>query len=139
MKAFGLLRKIFTVLLAVAVVLISPVFSHDSALAARGSQSTSGGNFGGEESAVDAYRKLQKGTYDYRNQGFEGEGSQTGRLSNRLELTQRTGSKLQDRMDNRQDLTSKSSTKNAAKNIGENTQNAFQNAGEKVRNKLNMD
>lgn len=139
MKTFGLLRRIFTVLLVAAVVFVSPIFSHDSALAARGSQSASGGNFGGEESSVDAYRKLQKGTYDYRNKGLDGEGSQTGKIGNRLELSQRTGSKLQNKMDKRQDLTSKkSSTKDAAKNITDNTQNAFQNAGEKVRDTLNL-
>lgn len=141
MKTFGLLRKIFTVVLVAAFVLITPLANHSSALAASNSQPVLGGLFGGSESSsVDAYRKLQKGTYNYRNQGYEGEGSQTGRIGNRLELTQRTGGKLQNRMDNRQDLTSnKNSARDAAKNLTDNTQNAFQNAGEKVRGKLNFD
>lgn len=134
MKISGLLRKIFAVILAVAVVLISPIGNH-SALAARGSQ----GGFGGGDSPVEAYRKLQKVTYDYRNQGDQGEGRQDGRMGNRSDVTQRTGRKLQDRMDNRRDLTSNpSSVQDAAKNLTDNTQNAFKNAGEKVRDRLSQ-
>jgi hypothetical protein len=89
--------------------------------------------------SVDAYRNLQRATYAYRNEGFEGEGSQTGRIGNRRELARRTGAKLQDRMDNRRDLTNQpNSVEDAAENMMDNTKGAFRRAAGKVQKNLNL-
>lgn len=90
--------------------------------------------------SVDAYKNLQRATYSYRNEGLEGEGSQTGRLGNRVGLAERTGGKLNRRVDKRRDLTSQSnSVEDAAQNMVDNTQGAFQRSGEKIQRNLNLD
>lgn len=136
------MRRIFSILLVVTTLLLGTAFSdrvEHQALAKALTPEAEQYNFDGG-SSVDAYRNLQKRTYAYRNSGFGGEGDQTGRLGNRLELTQRTGSKLQQRMDSRRDLTSQpNSVDQAAKNMVDNTQNAFQRAGKKIQRGFDLD
>lgn len=139
MKSFAYLKRVFSVCLIVVTVLFSAAFSIDTGMASakpKTPEATAYDVKGGN--SVDAYRNLQRATYAYRNEGF-GEGSQTGRIGERLGLAERTGGKLQNRMDRRQDLSnSSSSVEDAAQNIADNTQNAFQRAAGKVQKKLNL-
>lgn len=89
--------------------------------------------------SVDAYRQLQRQTFAYRNEGLNGEGSQTGRLGNRVGLAERTSKKLQQRMDQRQDLSSQAnSLEDAAGNMVDNTKGAFQRSAKRVQRNLSL-
>lgn len=135
MKWMNQLRKVLSVALILVVMVVSVGCSNGSKAIAR--DASSGADYQANRgNSVDAYHQLQAKTYEYRNEGGNeaASGSQTSRIGNRLELTQRTSEKLQDRMDNRRDLTSEpEATEKAAKNLMNKTDNALQRSSEKVR------
>jgi len=142
MKVMTQLKKVFSISLVIISLWVGAAFSIDlnhQALAKPNTPETGSYDYyGSHGNSVDAYRKLQRQTYSYRNDGLEGEGSQTGRLGNRVGLAERTGKKLQNRLDQRRDLTSQpNSVEDAAENMIDNTRDAFQRSGEKVKRNLN--
>jgi len=138
MELFNYLKKVFAVCLLVTMVLFGAAFSIDNSAAFAKPKTPEAAAYDVKgENSVDAYRNLQRATYSYRNEGF-GEGSQTGKIGERLGLAERTGGKLQNRMDQRQDLASPRE-ENAIENVKSNTKGAFQRAANKVQKKLNMD
>lgn len=139
MTIFTHVKRIFSILLVVVAVMLSGSLASPAWATPKVPEIASNGLAGGGNS-VGAYRDLQQATYAYRNEGGTGEGSQTGRLGNRRELAERTGGKLQDRMNKRRDLTSQpNSVEDAAQNMVDNTQDAFQRTAGKIQRNLNLD
>lgn len=139
MNVFAQLKRLFSIALIVISVWVGVAFSLDAtpAFAKSKTPEAAAYDFGGAGNSVDAYRKLQRQTYAYRNEGLEGEGSQTGRLGNRVGLAERTSRKLQRRMDQRQDLSSQPNTvEDAAGNMVDNTRDAFQRSADRVKRNL---
>lgn len=133
------LKKGFIAFLVVVTAWVGVTFSFATPVQAKPKALEATNYFEQRGNSVDAYRNLRRATYAYRNEGFEGEGSQTGRIGNRRELAERTGAKLQDRMDNRRDLTSQpNSVEDAAENMMDNTKGAFRRAAGKVQKGLNL-
>ncbi|MDX2239692.1 MAG: hypothetical protein NW224_03310 [Leptolyngbyaceae cyanobacterium bins.302] len=139
MTVFTRVKQIFSIFLVVVAVMFGSFFA-SPVLATPKAPEIANNILDGGGNSVDAYRGLQKATYAYRNQGGVGEGSQTGRLGNRRELAERTGAKLQNRMNKRRDLTSQpNSVEDAAQNMVDNTQGAFQRTAGKIQRNLNLD
>ena len=140
MTVLAYLKKVICICLISVAILTATAFSIDSTNQALAKPKTpEAAAYQVDRDSVDAYRNLQRATYAYRNEGLEGEGSQTGRLGNRVGLAERTAKKLQNRMDNRRDLSSQSnSVEDAAQNMVDNTQDAFERASGKVRRNLKM-
>lgn len=143
MKMMAQLKKVFCIGLVMFSLWFGNALSFDANnLAIAKSHSVEADNYDFSKksgNSVDAYRQLQRKTYAYRNEGLEGEGSQTGRLGNRVGLAERTGKKLQQRMDQRQDLTSQTnSVDDAAQNMMDNTRDAFQRSAGRMKRDLKM-
>lgn len=143
MQLLNQLRKLFSISLIVVSLWLGVAFSIDAATSAIAKPLTPEAaeyNFDKPSgNSVDAYRKLQRKTYAYRNEGLSGEGDQTGRLGNRVGLAERTSKKLQQRMDQRQDLSSQtSSVEDAAENMMDNTRDALQRSAKKIKRNLNL-
>lgn len=140
MKELIQLKQVICIGLIVMSLWLGSAFSWDvqyQAFAKSKSADTS--YFQQSGNSVDAYRQLQRQTYAYRNEGLAGEGSQTGRLGNRVGLAERTSKKLQKRMDQRQDLSSQSnSLEDAAENMVDNTKGAFQRSAKHVQRNLSL-
>ncbi|MDX2231501.1 MAG: hypothetical protein NW220_17830 [Leptolyngbyaceae cyanobacterium bins.349] len=141
MQVLHQLKKMFSIVLIVVTVWFGTALTIDQhpAAAKRTTQEATEYNVDKGGDSVDAYRSLQRATYAYRNEGLRGEGSQTGRLGERVGLAERTGGKLQKRMDNRRDLTSQTNAvDDAAENMMQNTKGAFRRAAGKVQKNLNL-
>jgi hypothetical protein len=143
MKVMAQLKKVFSIGLIVLSLWFGTAVSIDANhVAIAKSRNVEADNYDFSKksgNSVDAYRQLQRKTYAYRNEGLEGEGSQTGRLGNRVELAERSAKKLQQRMDQRQDLSSQTdSVDDAAQNMMDNTRDAFQRSAGRVKRNLKL-